>query len=30
MKSDDREKTQHARGNSREGVWVEPMITRRA
>jgi len=24
MKSDDREKTQHIRGYSREGVWVEP------
>ena len=24
MKSDDREKTQHVRGYSREGVWVEP------
>ena len=30
MKSDDREKTQHVRGYSREGVWVEPYDRRSA
>jgi hypothetical protein len=30
MKSDDREKTQHVRGYSPEGVWVEPYDRRSA